>query len=83
MIYCDNSSTIFFSNNDRYSKIAKHVEITHFVVKEEVHKQRVSIENISINIMIADPLTKGLQSKTFHEHVERRALLDVVTDVIF
>ena len=38
--------------------------------KEEVQKQRVSIEHISTNFMIVDPLTKGLTSKTFIEHVE-------------
>ena len=36
----------------------------------EVQKQRVSIEHISTNFMIADLLTKGLTSKTFIEHVE-------------
>ncbi|XP_075107162.1 secreted RxLR effector protein 161-like [Nicotiana tabacum] len=40
-IYCDNSATVFFSKNDKYSK---------------------------------DPLTKGLQPKTFKEHVHRMGL---------
>ena len=39
-------------------------------MKEEVQKQRVSIEHISTNLMIAKPLTKGLSLKTFMEHVE-------------
>ena len=46
------------------------MELKYFVVKEEVQKQRVSIEYISTNIMIADPLTKELPLKTFIEHVE-------------
>jgi len=40
-IYCDNSATIFFSKNDKYSKGAKHMELKYFVVKEEVQKRRV------------------------------------------
>jgi len=69
-MYRDNSATIFFSKNDKYSKGAKHMELKYFIVKEEVQKQRVSIEHISTNFMIVDPLTKGLTSKTFIEHVE-------------
>ena len=59
-IYCDNYAAVFFSKNDKYSKGAKHMELKYFAVKEEVHKQIVSIEHISTNLMIADPLTKGL-----------------------
>ena len=74
-IYCDNSTTVFFSKNDKYSKVAKHMELKYFVVKEEVQKQRVSIEHISTNLMIYDPLTKGLSPKTFTDHVERMGLM--------
>jgi len=44
-------------------------------VKEEVHKQRVSIEHISTNFMIVDPLTKGLSPKAFIEHVESMSII--------
>ena len=74
-IYCDNSTAVFFSKNDKYSKGAKHMEIKYFAVKEEVQKQRVSIEHISTNLMIADPLTKGLSPKAFNEHVESMGIL--------
>lgn len=73
-IYCDNSAAVFFSKNDKYSKGAKHMEVKYFAVKEEVQKQRVSIEHIRTDLMIADPLTKGLQPKTFKEHVHRMGL---------
>ena len=74
-IYCDNFATVFFNKNDKYSKGAMHMELKYFVVKKEVQKQRVSIEHISINLMIADPLTKGLSPKTFTGHVERICLM--------
>jgi len=35
-MYCDNSATVFFSKNNKYSKSAKHMELKYFVVKEEV-----------------------------------------------
>jgi hypothetical protein len=46
-IYCDNSAVVFFSKNDKYSKDAKHMELKYLTVKEDVQKQRVSIEHIS------------------------------------
>nr|KYP46269.1 Retrovirus-related Pol polyprotein from transposon TNT 1-94 [Cajanus cajan] len=74
-MYCDNFTTIFFSKNDKYSKGTKHIELKYFVVKEEVQKQRVSIEHISTNLMIVDPLTKGLPPKTFIEHVKNMGII--------
>ena len=54
-IYCDNSAAVFFSKNDKYSKGAKHMELKYFTVKEEVQKQRVSLEHIRTDLMITDP----------------------------
>jgi len=70
-IYFDNITTVFFSKNNKYSKGAKNMELKYLVVKEEVKQQRVSIEHISTNLMVANPLTKGLPPRTFNEHVER------------
>ena len=38
------------------------------VVKERVQSHLMSIEHIGTNSMFADPLTKGLVPKVFHEH---------------
>ncbi|XP_075103779.1 secreted RxLR effector protein 161-like [Nicotiana tabacum] len=54
-IYCDNSGAVFFSKNDKYSKGTKHMELKYFTVKEEVQKQRVSLEHIRTDLMIIDP----------------------------
>ena len=69
-MYCDNSATIFFTKNEKYSKGAKHMELKYIVVMREIQKQRVSIEHISTNLMIIDPLTKGLSPNTVIKHVE-------------
>ena len=74
-IYCDNSAVVFFSKIDKYSKGVKHVELKYFVVKEEVQKHRVSIEHISTDLMIADPLTKELSPKTFTSHVVNMGIM--------
>ncbi|XP_070004809.1 secreted RxLR effector protein 161-like [Nicotiana sylvestris] len=68
-IYCDNSAAVFFSKNNKYSKGVEHMGLKYFTVKEEVQKQKVSLEHIRTDLMIADPLTKGLHPKIFKEHV--------------
>lgn len=71
---CDNAAAVFFSKNDRYSNGAKHMELKYFAVKEEVQKQRVSIEHISTLLMVANPLTKRLPPKTFKEHANKMGI---------
>ena len=44
------------------------MKLKYFAVKEEVQKQRMFI---SIKFMIADPLSKGLLSNMFNDHVNR------------
>ena len=50
------------------------MELKYFSVMEEVRKQQVCIEHINIELMVADPLTKGFPPKTFKEHVKRMGL---------
>ena len=50
------------------------MELKYLIVKEDVQKQRVLIKHISTQLMVADPLTKGLAPKTFKEHVNGMGL---------
>ena len=70
-IFCDNTTAVFFSKNDKYSSGPKHIEIKYLVVRERVQKQQVSIENLSTTMMIVDTLTKALRCKIFKEYVLR------------
>ncbi|RVX12033.1 Retrovirus-related Pol polyprotein from transposon TNT 1-94 [Vitis vinifera] len=67
-IFCDNKSAVLYSNNNRSSTKSKYIDIKFLVVKEKVQSGQISIEHIGTNSMIADPLTKGLPPKVFHEH---------------
>ncbi|XP_057981118.1 secreted RxLR effector protein 161-like [Malania oleifera] len=66
--------TIFFSKNDKYSNGATHMKLKYLAVKEEVRKQTVLIEHIRTELMMADPLTKGLTQKAFKEHADHMGL---------
>ena len=74
-IFCDNKSAVLYSNNNRSSTKSKHIEIKFLVVKERVQSGQLSIEHIGTNSMIADPLTKGLPPKMFHEHTARMGVI--------
>ena len=50
------------------------MELKYLSVNDEVRKQKVSIQHIRTDMMIAYPLTKGLQPKVFKEHVQRMGL---------
>lgn len=67
-IFCDNKSAVEYSNNNRSTTEAKHIDIKFLVVKEKILSGQISIEHIGTNSMIADPLTKALAPKVFHEH---------------
>ena len=68
-LYCDNQSTVMFSNNNWSLKKSKHIDIKYLVVKERVQNDQLSIEHISTNSMVADPLTKGVPASVFREHI--------------
>ena len=74
-IFCDNNSAVLYSNNNRISTKSKHINIKFLIVKERVQSGQLSIQHIWTNSMIADPLTKGVPPKVFHEHT---AHMDVV-----
>ena len=71
-IYCDNKSTVLYSNNNRSSTKSKHIDIKFLVVKERVQSGQISIEHIGTNSMIADPLTKGLPRKVYQDRKSTR-----------
>ncbi|RVX07895.1 Retrovirus-related Pol polyprotein from transposon TNT 1-94 [Vitis vinifera] len=76
-INCDNKATELYSKNNRSSSKSKHIDIKFLVVKEKVQSLQVSIEHISTNFMIADPLTKGLPPKVYHEHVAHMGVVHI------
>ena len=72
---CDNKAKKLYSKNNRCSSKSKHINIKFLVVKERVQSLQVSIEHISTNFMIANPLTEGVPPKAFHEHVARMGVV--------
>ena len=57
------------ANNNQSLKKSKHIDINYLVVKERVQNGQLSIEHISTNSMLADPLTKRVPASVFREHI--------------
>ena len=76
-LFCDNKSAVLYSNNNRSSTKSKFIDIKFLLVKERVQSALISIEHIRTNSMIADPLTKGLPPKVFHEHTTHMGVVSL------
>lgn len=74
-IYCDNNSAVLYSNNNRSTTKSKFIDIKFLVVKERVQNKQICIEHIGTDFMLADPLTKGLVPKVFHEHTAHMGVI--------
>jgi hypothetical protein len=73
-LYCDNESIVLYAHNSKKTKATKHINIRFYVVIEKIQDQTISLEHISTKKMIADPLTKGLPSSVFREHLADMSL---------
>jgi hypothetical protein len=67
-IYYKNESTIFYSYNNKSSGLAKFIDIKFYVGKEKIQDHAIKVEHIRTQ-MLVDPLTKGLPSNVFRQHV--------------
>lgn len=74
-IYCDNSSAVLFTKNNRTTSASKHIRIKFLVVREMVEDKEIEVEHISTEEMIAGPLTKGLRPIVFTKHVENMGIV--------
>ena len=73
-IYCDNSAAVFMGKNNKSSSWNKHVDIKYLAIRERVKEKTMVIEHVNTKLMIADPLTEGMPSLKFKNHVDRLGL---------
>ncbi|CAJ2666407.1 unnamed protein product [Trifolium pratense] len=73
-IFCDNSAAVFMAKNNKSGSRSKYIDIKYLAIRERVKDKVVVIEHISTDLMIADPLTKGMPPLKFKDHVENMGL---------
>ena len=77
-LYCDNPVAVFLAKNDKSGNRSKHIDIKYLAIRECVQEHKVVIEHISIELTIADSLTKGMLIKKFKDHVTYMGLGSVM-----
>ena len=65
VIFEDNQSTIAMTKNPQFHGRAKHIDIKHHFIREQVSRGTVQLEYCPTTDMTADILTKGLSRETF------------------
>uniref|UniRef100_A0A2N9I4A8 Retrovirus-related Pol polyprotein from transposon TNT 1-94 n=1 Tax=Fagus sylvatica TaxID=28930 RepID=A0A2N9I4A8_FAGSY len=73
-IYCDNSAAVFMAKNNKSGSRSKHIDIKYLAIRERIKEKKVVIEHVSTELMIADPLTKGMPPLKFKDHVAKMGL---------
>ena len=73
-IYCDNSAAVFMAKNNKSGSRSKHIDIKYLAIRERIKEKKVVIEHVSTELMIADPLTKGMPLLKFKDHVAKMGL---------
>ena len=68
-LYYDNNPAVQYAHNNKSSGAAKHIDIKYYIVKDKVRGHVISLEHISTEKMLTDPLTKGLLPNVFTEDV--------------
>ncbi|XP_073067254.1 secreted RxLR effector protein 161-like [Primulina eburnea] len=63
-----------FAKNTKNGSRSKHIDIKYLAIRERVKDKTMVIEHISTELMIADPLTKGIPPLKFKDHTERMRL---------
>jgi hypothetical protein len=67
LVYCDNISVVYLSNNPVQHQRTKHVEIDLHFVREKVAIGQVRVLHVPTTSQFADVFTKGLPSSVFEE----------------
>jgi hypothetical protein len=64
LIFNDNQSAQMLSNNRRFSKRTKHVELKYHFIREAIENNKVKLDCIQSEELMADLLTKVAKSKS-------------------
>ena len=66
LIWADNQDVIALIENSEFHKRTKHIDVKWHWIREQIQKKIIQIEYVLIKLMVADDLTKPLESKEFN-----------------
>ena len=68
MIYIDSMVALAYTKDPKYLRRTKHIDIHFHYIRDIVAQGEVVLQHISINRMVADPLTKAIARDAFQTH---------------
>ena len=66
---------MFLVKKNKGGSRSKHIDIKYLAIREHVKEKRVVIKHINTELMIVDPLTKGMPPIKFKDHVDRMGIV--------
>ena len=78
LMFEDNQSAIAMARNPQFHGRAKHIEIKHHYVREQLSKGTVTLQYCPSHDMVADILTKGLGNDSFSKLRRKSGVMDNV-----
>ena len=66
---------MFLAKNNMSRSRSKHINIKYLAIREHVKEKKAVIEHISNELMIANPLTKGMSPMKFKDHVDKMRIV--------
>ncbi len=76
LLYEDNQSAIAMSKKNQFHGRAKHIDIKHHFIREQVSNGTIMLEYCSTFDMLADILTKGLAREIFCKLRDRSGVIE-------
>ena len=73
-VFCDNSAAVFLAKNNEIGSRSKHIDIKYLVIRERVKDKTMVIEHVNNELMIVDPVTKGMPPSKFKDHIDHMGL---------
>ena len=73
-LYCDNNPAVCYAHNNMSSGATKHSDIKYYVAKDKVRDHIISLEHISTEKTLANPLIKDLPPNVFRKHLAGMSL---------
>ena len=62
------------AKNNKNRSRSKHIDIKYLAIRECVKEKKMVIKHVNTELMIDDPLTKGMPPQKFKDHIDRMRL---------
>jgi len=68
-MWCEKTATVQYARDPKFHRKAKHIKRHYHFVRDAIKLKEVVVKFLSINNMIADPLTKPTSRDVFKTHM--------------